>query len=224
MPKLDNNLINLILVVIFSTALVIVNCVLGESLNNLLYNSIPVVLLVILYLLLQKKMNKFENSVREILESRIPNISYIEDGNAITTEFINAINSAEKYIMTTGGKTRNINYLSVIKENINNKDIEYYRILFGEDISQELYNHLIDIIEKDSVYVSYTPRELASFLLLTENVAFIGLPDADPKEFRRCLKIPNINIIERLAKYIRSWYKASEKVDTKKDLERLLLD
>ena len=81
--------------------------------------------------------------------------------------------------------------------------------------------HVAKIIVRDEVYISYTTRELTPTLLLTEKVAFLGLPDPKPDEFKRCLKIPDEKIIEHLGRYIRIWYAKSERLSSKEDLEKL---
>jgi len=123
--------------------------------------------------------------------------------------------------MTTGGKSRIKEYLSAIERNLEEKEIEYYRIIFGEKISNESYEHLSKIIGIDGTYIAYTPQELTPTLLSTEKVAFLGLPDPKPDEFKTCLKIHDEKIIEKLGKYIRIWYAKSETLKNKNELEKI---
>jgi len=224
MKKLDEYTINLILLVIFTGVLIVLERIFSESLQGFFYTLLPTILLILFYILLHRRTVTFEDSIKEILETHIPNIVYIENEDTIKTEFINAINSAEKYIMTTGGRSRIKEYLSSIEESLEKKEIEYYRILFGEKISKESYEHLSKIIGKDGVYISHTHRELTPTLLLTEKIAFIGLPEPKPHEFKTCLKIPDEKIIERLGKYVRVWYASSERLTNKGDLEKIQVD
>ena len=224
MKTLDEYTINLILLVIFTGVLIVLGRIFSDSLQGFFYALLPTILLIVFYILLHRSTVTFEGSIKEILETHIPNIVYIEKEDTIKTEFINAIDSAEKYIMTTGGRSRIKEYLSAIEESLKKKDIEYYRILFGEKISKELYDHLSKIIGKDGVYISHTHKELAPTLLLTEKIAFIGLPEPKPHEFKTCLKIPDDKIIERLGKYIRVWYGSSERLTDKGDLEKIKVD
>lgn len=224
MKKLDEYTINLILLVIFTGVLIVLERVFSESLQRFFYALLPTILLILFYILLHRRTVTFENSIKEILETHIPNIVYIENEDTLKTEFINAVNSAEKYIMTTGRRSRIKEYLSGIEESIEKKEIEYYRILFGEKISKELYDHLSKIIGKEGVYISHTPKEFAPNLLLTEKIAFIGLPEPKPHEFKTCLKIPDESIIERFGKYIRVWYASIERLTNKEDLEKIKVD
>lgn len=104
------------------------------------------------------------------------------------------------------------------------KEIEYYRVLFGEKISKELHEHLSKIIGKEGVYLFHTKREVTPTLLLTEKTAFVGLPEPKQHEFKTCLKIPDEKIIEKLGKYVRGWYASSERLTKKEDLEKIEAD
>jgi len=219
--RLDEYTVHLIILIIFTGVIVSLERIFSESLEGFFYALLPTLLVVLFYILFHRRTTAFEDSVKDLLETHVPDIVYIKDTDAIKTEFINAVNGAEKYIMTTGGKSRIKEYISAIERNLEEKEIEYYRIIFGEKISNDLYEHLSRIIEREGVYISYTPQELTPTLLLTEKVAFLGLPDPKPEEFKTCLKIPDERIIENLGKYIRSWYAKSEKLSNKKDLGKI---
>jgi len=222
--RLDEYTVHLIILIVFTGVLIILERIFSESLEGFFYALLPTLLLVLFYILLHRRTTAFEDSVKELLETHIPNIVYIDDSDTIKVEFIKAVNDAEKYIMTTGGKSRIKEYLSAIESNLEEKEIEYYRIIFGEKISNELYAHLSKIIGREGIYVSYTPQELIPTLLLTEKVAFLGLPDPKPDEFKTCLKIPDEKIIDKLGKYIRIWYAKSETLSNREDLEKIKRD
>jgi len=218
--RLDEYTVHLIILIVFAGILILLERIFSKSLEGFFYALLPTLLVILFYILFHRRVTTFEDSVKELLETHIPDIVYIDNSDAIKIEFIDAVNGAEKYIMTTGGKSRIKDYLCVIERKLEERDIEYYRIIFGEKMSNELYEHLSRIIGNEGVYVSYTPQELTPTLLLTEKVAFLGLPDPKPEEFKTCLKIPDERIIEKLGKYIRSWYAKSDRLRNKEDLEK----
>ena len=218
---LDEYTVHLICLIIFTGVLIVLEHIFSESLEGFFYALLPTLLLILFYILLQRRATTFETSVMELLETHIPDVVYIDDPKTIKSEFIKAVNDAEKFIMTTGGKSKIKEYLSAMETNLEEKKIEYYRIISSEKISNVLYEHVAKIIVRDEVYISYTTRELTPTLLLTEKVAFLGLPDPKPDEFKRCLKIPDEKIIEHLGRYIRIWYAKSERLSSKEDLEKL---
>jgi hypothetical protein len=219
--RLDEYTVHLIILVVFTGGLLLLERILSESVEGFFYALVPTLLVVLFYILFHRRVTTFEDSIKELLETHIPDIVYFDNSVTTEAELITAVNGAEKYIMTTGGKSKIGKYLAAIERNLEENDIEYYRIIFGKKISNELYEHLSKIIENRGVYVSYTPQELTPTLLLTEKVAFLGLPDPEPEEFKTCLKIPDERIREKLEKYIRSWRETSERLSNKEDLGKI---
>jgi hypothetical protein len=218
--KPDEYTINLIVLIVFSGALILLGYIFSDSISGFFYALLPTILLILFYILIYRRQQIFESNIKTMVETHIPNIVYIDNPEILKTEFIDTINSAQKYIMTTGSKSKIKEYLSAIETKIEKNEIEYYRILFGEEISDELLDHLSKVIEKECAYIAYTARELAPTLLLTEKVAFIGLPEPIPGEFKTCLKIPDEKLIEKITRYVRIWYAKSERLKSKEDLER----
>ncbi|HDH27676.1 MAG TPA: hypothetical protein ENH13_00935 [Euryarchaeota archaeon] len=224
MKKIDEYTIHLIVLVIFLGALILLEHIFSESLESFIAALLPTILLILFYILLNRRTATFEGTVKDILETHIPDTVYIDGADAIKMEFTEAVKNADKYIMTTGGRAKIKDYLSAIEENIEKKDIEYYRILFGKKISNELREHLLKIIGKHGVYVSHTDRELSPTLLITEKMAFIGLPEPEHHEFKTCLKIPEKKIIEKMGRYIRVWYAKTNRLSSEEDLKKIETD
>ena len=222
--KLDEYTVHIIVLVIFTGALIALERIFEKSIEDFIYALLPTILLIIFYILLYRRTATFEDSIKKILETHIPDIVYIETQETIKTEFTNAVNNAEKFIMATGGRAKDKDYLSAIEDNLEKKDIEYYRILFGKKISRELQDHLSKIIGRDGVYISHTQRELSPTLLITENIAFIGLPEPEHHSFKTCLKIPEQKLIDKMGKYIRMWYASTDRLSNKEDLNNIEID
>lgn len=217
----DSHIFHVILVILFTGAIILLEHIFTDSIEGYFFAVLPTLLLIIFYFLIHHNTTEFEDSIKKLLEMHIPNIAFVDDSNTIKKEFITAISDAEKFIMTTGGKSKMKEYLSEIEKNLESGEIEYYRIIFGEKISEELNEHLSKIIGKSGVYISYNQQELAPVLLLTEKVAFYCLPDPNPDEFKTCLKIPDEKIIEKLGKYIRIWEAKGNSINNKEDLNKI---
>jgi hypothetical protein len=82
-----------------------------------------------------------------------------------------------------------------------------------------VYEHLLKIIGRNGIYISFTSEIIIPSLLLTEKVAFICLPEPDPSKLKTCLKITNKEIIDALQKYVRIWTDKGEKLSNNDDLE-----
>jgi len=224
MKKPDEYLIHLIILVIFAGALILLDHIFGKSLETFLYAVLPAVLLLLLYTLINRRAATLESTVKGLLEAHIPNIVFIQGLDAIMEEFTRAVNEADRYVMTTGGRAKMQEYLKAIEDRIAKKDVEYYRILFGKKISKELKEHLLGLVGKQGVYFSHTETELSPTLLVTEKVAFIGLPEPQHGSFQTCLKIPEEKVIEKMGRYIRNWYASTDRVSTTTDIERIEVD
>lgn len=220
--KFDDNTVHLIFLIIFTGAIIFLEHIFSDSIEGFFFALLPTLLLIIFYISIHRKTTAFEDSIKKLLETHIPDVSFIDDSNTIKEEFTKAVNDAEKFIMTTGGKSRMKEYLSEIETSLEKKEIEYYRIIFGEKISDELYEHLLNVVGKEGVYISYTKQELAPILVLTDKIAFYCLPDPNPGEFKTCLQIPDERIIEKLGKYIRIWYSQSEKINNTEEIEKII--
>jgi hypothetical protein len=156
MKKPDEYVIHVIVLIIFASALILLDHILGKSHETFLYALLPAVLLLLLYSLINHRTSTFESTVKELLEAHIPNIVFIQGVETIMDEFIKAVNEAEKYVMTTGGRAKKQEYLKAIEDGITKKDLEYYRILFGKKISGDLKEHLLRLVNKQGVYLSHT--------------------------------------------------------------------
>ena len=219
----DNYFATLIILIIF----VITTSILGDILkvkldsSNLGFVLLPVSLLILFYILIHQRATRFEYDIWDILETHVTNVEYINDGNKVKSEFIRAVNDANKYIMTTGGKSRIKEYLIAIEKNISEKDTEYWRVIFGEKITNELHSHLLEVVGKQSTYLAYTKQELGPVILLTENVVFLGFPDPKPEEFKDCLKVVDERMIYEIGRYIRRWYRESTRLNNKGEIDKV---
>jgi hypothetical protein len=222
--RLDERTIHLVVLIIFAGALIALERVFTQSLEGFLFALLPTLLLVVFYLMLSQRTTDFEQFVKEALESHIPDVAFIRTSESIESEFVDAVRSADKFIMTTGGKSRIKEYLAAIETYVEEKGLEYYRVLFGGSISEELYKHVTRIVGKDGVYISYVGKDLGPTLLVTDKVALVGLPHPRPDEFSMCMRIPSQDVVHQLEKYVRVWHETGAKIRGEEDMAKLITD
>jgi hypothetical protein len=218
LPKIQNN--KELLDVVGSVIFVLVCGFFAEALRQ--YSEIipSVVLLLLIYFLLSRKINILYENLKYL------KIFYIDNEDILKNEFINAVWNAEEFIMAIGSKSKLTEYLKAIEYAVKNKDIEYWRGLFGKKMYKEMYEHIENIckLNKETIYIFYEPNyETPVYLLLTEKVALIGLPSPNHTTFRTCIKINDDEIIKQLSQYVRTWYnkKSTIKITDADDLNNL---
>jgi hypothetical protein len=69
-------------------------------------------------------------------------IELIDGTEEITDAMIKAVQGAQKYIYTVGGKSRNDLYLDSLRTRVSRGDIRYVRIITGDHIRHQLCKHL----------------------------------------------------------------------------------
>jgi hypothetical protein len=213
---LKNRLIIELAVIVI--ALVILEYILKEELNKNIYILIPIIFLFLFYKIIDHRITRLE----ELLKIHASEIIYIEGTKTVDFEFLRAIEEAQRIIMTTGGKSRNAEYLAAIEKRlIENENIEYWRLILTKKITSIVYEHLSKIIGRNGIYISFTSEIIIPSLLLTEEVAFICLPEPDPSKLKTCLKITNKEIIDTIEKYVRIWNGKGEKLSNNDDLKRI---
>ena len=206
---------------VITAVLVVLEYILKEAFNKDLYSLFPIILLILFYIFINNRISKLE----DLLKIHVSDIVYIEGSEAVDLEFIKAIKEAQEIIMTTGGKSRSDRYLSAIENRLLEKgNIEYYRIISTKRITSLVYEHLSKTIERNGVYVSFAQEIMIPSLLLTENVAFICLPEPEPSKLRTCMKITDKEIIDTFEKYVRIWNGKGEKLTNNDDLKGIFAE
>jgi len=105
------SIIELISVVAISAAMIMLEYILKDSFKSYLDVLFPIILLIIFYIFVSRRIARLE----VYLERQGTSITYIEDSQMLNREFMKAVDEAQKRIVTTGGKSTNVDYLSAIE-------------------------------------------------------------------------------------------------------------
>ena len=223
-PSFLRNLVNvasLILVIVSAIVTLFLQAFLEKSLEAFVSVALPIIVLVIFFSLLSLRLLLLEDKIQNVLDSRLPEISYIDDANLLKSEFIKAVEESEEFIMATGGKSALVDYLSKIEERVKKAKISYRRVVTGKTVTQELFDHLSRVINQTNVVIAWNEKEYVPMLLITEKIVIFSLPDPIRGQLETCMKIPNRNIISRVRLYTEEWLMKSTPIRTLKDLEKL---
>ena len=212
---------SLILVVVSAIVTLFLQAFLEKSLEAFVSVALPIIVLVIFFSLITLRLLLFEDKIQSIIDSRLPEISYVDDVNLLKGEFIKAVEESEQFIMATGGKSALVDYLSKIEERVKKAKISYRRVVTGKTVTRELFDHISRVINQTNVVIAWNEKEYVPMLLITEKVLIFSLPDPIRGRFETCMKIPNRNIINRVRLYTEDWIMKSTPIRSLNDLEKL---
>lgn len=224
-PKILRDLVNttsLILLIVSAIAMFLLQFFLEQRFEFLVVVAVPAILLVILFSLMSLRLSMFEETIRNVLESRLPEISFINDAEILKKEFIKAVEESEQFIMATGGKSALADYLSKIEEKVNEENIFYRRVVTGKKMTRELFEHLSRLINRNNVSVAWNMKEYIPMLLITEKVAIFSLPDPMRGRFETCIRIPNKEVVDRVRLYTEEWLMKSRSITNLSKLRSLV--
>lgn len=177
---------------------------------------VTVVLILVTYFTF-KELGK----IYKLLEKKRVTKIISENEMTLVKHFVEIIKASKKYIMCTGGISRQSKYLKAIEEKVKSGGIEYWRVFAGPEITEEMYDHLHKTLTNENTHVSLLQHgAIHAYVMVTENVAVITLPD--PVAFRTFLITQEQSIVDRIKMYVQQLYgKARElNIDTLEELIR----
>ena len=119
----------------------------------------------------------------EIMKRLLPQAVFIENEEDSRMELIKAVKNADKYILTTGGKSRNPECLHAIEERVLHDGLPYTRVVLGDHIHHELCAHLCTLLGRDRVHFGHLLNEQFGNALVTESILILGIPSPHPDIF-----------------------------------------
>ncbi len=133
----------------------------------------------------------------------------VEGVDEITNAMISVIESTENYIFTIGGKSRNAKYLNAIKKVIKIKNVKYIRIITGDYIYKQLFNHIEEVWDK--LEQGYLNDDFYGGIIATDDTVFVALHSSSLSSLDKGLLIKNAKIASDYRLYIQELYTTSEK-------------
>jgi len=192
---------------------------LGETYLAFFTAATPCVLLVALFLLMMGALGRHRREIARILKNHLPELRFINEAQRLNTEMIRIVKDSNDYIVTTGGRARNDEYLSAIEKKISENDrIEYWRVVLGEYIHHRLHQHLERLFERPNANIRWHAREIYGNILASENEVLLPLADPVPGMFGTALIISNPRIAIKYKEFVLRLY-GEAKVVNKDELK-----
>jgi hypothetical protein len=174
------------------------------------------------------------DSVERILNERLPPIAFIDSEAGTGASMLAVVQGAQRFIATTGGKSRAKPYLDAIEGKVRKDGAIYTRIIFEKDgINHVLCEHLCNLLSapahvKKRVQIGFhDTRSNIGYFTVTEAGVIIFMPDPTSSQITRCLHVSTLPggdrpVVEALKDYITShlWGQA-QRLRTPEDVRRL---
>lgn len=177
-----------------------------------------------------------DHPVRPRTDWRLPRILRPQD-EPLTPRMIRIAREAERYLVTTGSRSRAMDYLQAIEETLRLKPgLIHYRILYGEPHHHALKEHLLHLltirpsIERSTAQktlhigiVSNTVASAERFFCASEREAIILIPSFTSSENFDTGVIVGPDDAASLLKHGREAYGGSRPIETPEAIENLLV-
>lgn len=214
-----------VIAVVVAVVIGLIGLLLGQSWDLFAYLSIPILLVLILYVLIVSQMMNMERSIFAKMKSISQNPEFIEGDDSVTKTLIETMNEADEAIFTTGGKVREVDYLGALARKILDTGATYYRVILGDHIQHTFHEHLRELIEKKScsVHIGHQPEEKYGNMLITNDKVILYLPSPSFEGLDTVLKIADPNLARKYQLYVMQIYAESEKITDNEGLKKLCI-
>jgi hypothetical protein len=218
-------LIITIIAFVANASIALIAVLLGRSLDSFIYYIIPTIFVLIFFILVTNQNIKMRKDIYEEL-NKIKSISYnyelIMGNHKVNRVLIEAINEAQGFLFTTGGRSRESEYLNAISQKIIKNKIKYYRVILGNHIHEIFYKHLNSLFSSNisDIFIGYIKDEKYGNMLVTDKKVIFYLP-SDSEGLDSVLRIEDSNLAQKYQLYIMQIYANSEKINSATDLHEL---
>jgi hypothetical protein len=127
-------------------------------------------------------------------------IELIDGVEAITSAMLKAVEDAEKYVFTIGGRSRNDPYLNALKQRVHRGDVRYIRIITGDHVRHPLCQHIRDM--QDQIELGHLPEDKYGGVLVTHETVILALQSSRVPSLDKGLRIQNERIASDYRLYV----------------------
>jgi len=143
----------------------------------------------------------------------------IDGEKALTVAMTEAVEKADKYIYTIGGRSRIQTYLDSLKARVLVGDVKYVRIVTGDHILHPLCVHLREL--RGEMEVGYLPEDKYGGVLATHDTIVIALQSSTMSSLDKGLRIRDPNLCVDYRSYIADLLATSNRALTDSFFKRL---
>jgi len=216
---MDRDTLLLIISILIMVAFEAYTAISGGNPSRLVF-SLPLVSILTAFLLFLYLMAKAEKRLSQSLDRRLPQLEYMESRNEVEIEITKLTEQADEFIVATGGRSRNQEYLKVIEHKVRSGDVTYWRLIFDEQITHEVCEHIRSILSLPNVMIGQIESKGYGNMLVVDAGFIIALPVPGHGGLMG-IKIPNSVSAQRMFRYLMMVYPNAKRISTPQEVKAL---
>lgn len=216
---MDRDTVLVIISILLMVALGAYTTIAGTDPGRLIF-SLPLVSILTVFLLFLYLMVKAEKRLTQSLDRRLPQLEYMETRAEVEIETIKLAEAANEFIVATGGRSRNQEYLKVINRKVTTSEMPYWRLIFDERITHEVCEHLCSIVSLSTVMIGQIEDGGYVSMLVVDTGFIIALPMPGYRGLMG-IKIPNSASAQRMYKYLMMIFTKAKNITNEEEIKAL---
>lgn len=137
---------------------------------------LPLLAVAVLALVFLSLVVNAEDRITHEIDKRLPQLSYLEKRGEVELTSRQLVEQATEFVVATGGRSRNSEYLQLIEIKVREGRILYWRIIYDEILTKELVEHLCSVISLPNVSVAQIKDTSYGNMILADSGALLALP------------------------------------------------
>jgi len=175
---------------------------------------LPLLSVVVFALIILNIVISTEDRITQTIDNRLPKLSYLDERKEVELSTLELVENASEFIIATGGRSKNIEYLSAIEKKVQNEGVLYWRIIFNEKITRELFEHFKNIISQPNVTIAQIVDTSYGNMIITDRGMLMALPVPNNKELKAIL-VPKPDYSQKMYnEYMMTIFSKAKKINS----------
>ena len=182
---------------------------------------LPLIAVVILGLIFLSIVINTEDRIKQEIDRRLPKISYLDNRKEVELASFDLVEHASEFVVATGGRSRNIEYLKLIEKKVSDGKVLYWRIIYDEVLTKELCDHRCRVIPQPNASITQIMDTAYGNMIITDVGLLIALPVPIRGDLKAIL-VPNSEYAQKMYNgYMMTIFSKATKIDSAKVIRTL---
>ena len=182
---------------------------------------LPLLAVVVLALIFLSLVVNTEDRITQEIDKRLPKLSYLDKRKEVELASLELVERASEFVIATGGRSRNIEYLKLIEKKVYDGEVLYWRIIYNEILTQELCDHLCTVISLPNASIAQIKDTAYGNMIITDDGMLVALPVPVHGELK-AIHVPNSEYAQKMNNgYMMTIFSKAKKIDSVEDIRSL---